>query len=160
MDPTHKRYYSPGAFVRATLDLLRHSPALIRTLLRRQVSRALAEKILLVVTGVNRCRYCAFVHTRLALRQGVAGPEIAALLALELAGVAPDEALALAFAQHYAATGGRPGPQAIRRLRAAYGQTAGQEIISYTRLIQWANLTGNMVEHWWRRCNPGAGRRI
>lgn len=117
------------------------------------MSRALAEKIQLVVTGVNRCRYCALAHTRLALRQGLSTPEIAALLALDRAGVAPEEVVALAFAQHYAATGGHPGAQALRRLHAAYGRSAGQDIVSYTRFIQWANLTGNMADRWWARCN-------
>lgn len=160
MEHTRKRYYSPGAFVRATGDLLGHSPALVRTGLRRRVSRALAEKIWLVVTGVNRCRYCAFAHTRLALRQGLSRAEIAALLACDLARVPAEEAIALAFAQHYAATGGQPGAAAHYRLQAAYGQQGGQDIVNYLRLIQWANLTGNMVEHWWMRCNPGAGSRI
>jgi AhpD family alkylhydroperoxidase len=163
MKPMHqppKRYYSPGAFVRATLDLLEHSPALVRALLRRRVSRTLAEKIQLAVTGVNQCRYCAFAHTRLALRQGVSTLEIAALLGRDLSAVAPAEAVALAFAQHYAATGGRPGAHALRRLHAVYGRSAGQDIASYTRFIQWANLTGNMVDHGLARCNLRTGPRI
>ncbi len=160
MARAHTRYYSPGAFVRATGDLLTHSPALVRTGLRRRVSRALAEKIQLVVTDVNRCRYCALAHTRLALRQGVSTPEIAALLALDLAGVAPEEAVALAFAQHYAATGGQPGTQVQRRLHAAYGPAVSQDIINYTRFIQWANLTGNMVDRGLAHCNLRAGARI
>jgi AhpD family alkylhydroperoxidase len=160
MERASKRYYSSGAFARATLDLLGHSPALVRTLLRRRVSRALAEKILLVVTGVNQCRYCAYAHTRLALRQGVAAPEIAALLALNLAGVSPAEVVALAFAQHYAATRGHSDPPALRHLYGVYGPAVGQDILNYTRLIQWANLTGNMAERWWARCNPGGGSGI
>ena len=153
-----RRYYTPRTFLRATLDLLVHGPALLRTLRAGRVSHAWAETIMLAVTGVNRCRYCAYLHTRLALRPGVAEAEIAALLDQSGAAGPAEQQVAVLFAQHYAATGGHPDPGAVHDLIAVYGPQMGEDMRNYVRIIQWANLAGNTVDELADRIRRRVGR--
>ena len=141
-----KRFYTPGAFGRDALGLLAHVPELLSSVMSGRVSRALAEKIMLAVTAVNDCRYCFYVHGRTARRAGVSRLEIQRLLAGEREGLPGREVVALAFASHYAQTSGRPGPEQWQLLRGFYGPKMARDILSYVRLIYFANLSGNAVD--------------
>jgi AhpD family alkylhydroperoxidase len=140
------RFYTPGAFLRDVAGVLKHLPELRSAARSRRVSRAFAEKIMMVVTQVNGCRYCSYFHTRMALSAGVSDPEIGSLLALEIGSFPTEEAVAFAFAQHYAETRGRPDPEAERRLREQYGPEIARDILSYIRMITVGNLAGNTVD--------------
>jgi AhpD family alkylhydroperoxidase len=137
-----KRFYSPAGLLRD----LAHLPATIAGLRHRTISREFAEKVMLVVTEVNGCRYCSFVHAGMALRSGMDAEEVAALLALQTERFPAEEAVALAYAQHYAETGGHPDPEAENRLRACYGPKARRDIVNAIRLITFGNLAGNTVD--------------
>ena len=97
----------------------------------------------MAVTAVNGCRYCAYFHTRQALAEGVSQDEIARILSLELDQFPPEEAVALAFAQHWAETGGHPDPEAERRFRETYGPQVSDDIMNWIRMITMGNLMGN-----------------
>lgn len=140
-----KRVFGPRSLIAHAFALVSHWPDLRAVLRRREVSRAFAEKIMLAVTQVNGCRYCNYAHSRAALRAGVSEAELRQLLALELGAFPEHEAVALAFAQHYAETEGRPDPAALRRLRDYYGPAAG-EILTYIRMITIGNLYGNTFD--------------
>jgi AhpD family alkylhydroperoxidase len=141
-----KRFYTPRAFVRDLRDVLAHMPSFRETARSERVSRSFAEKIMLAVTQVNGCRYCAYGHTRAALAAGVDAGEIARILAGELEGLAEEEAVALAFAQHWAETGGHPDPEAERRFRETYGPQVSTDILNWMRMIQMGNLMGNTFD--------------
>jgi AhpD family alkylhydroperoxidase len=140
------RFYTPGAFLGDLVDVVRHLPELRVAARDRRVSRAFAEKIMMVVTQVNGCRYCSYFHTRMALAAGLSDLEIERLLALEIDAFPMEEAVALAFAQHYAETKGRPDPEAKRRFREHYGPDMYRDILSYIRMIRVGNLAGNTVD--------------
>lgn len=145
-----KRFYTPRAFGRDALGLLLHSPELLSALVAGRVSRSWAEKIMLTVTQVNDCRYCSFVHTLSARRAGVSELELARLVSGESEGFSQGfsegEAVALAFAHHYARTAGRPEARALQELRMRYGPQVARDVLSYVRLIYFANLSGNAVD--------------
>ncbi|MGI6208829.1 MAG: carboxymuconolactone decarboxylase family protein [Anaerolineae bacterium] len=141
-----KRYYTPAAFLRDLGDFLRHLPDLLRAVRGGRVSRALAEKLMLVVTRVNGCRYCSYLHTRLALRAGVGEEELAQVLMLELDEFPAQEAVALAFAQHYAESDRHPDPEAEHRFRSFYGPEAARDLMAYIRMVTLGNLAGNTVD--------------
>jgi AhpD family alkylhydroperoxidase len=143
MEPFSKRYYTPRTLLRDLYQLVAHLPAFRRAVRSGRVSRAFAEKIMLAVTAVNDCRYCARYHTRLARRQGIPADEIGQILSSDLGEFPPQEAVALAFAQHWAETAGCPDPEMERDFRAYYGPDISQDLLHWMRLINFGNLAGN-----------------
>lgn len=146
MDGFRKRFYTPRAFVRDLREVLAHLPSFRGTARSGRVSRSFAEKIMLAVTQVNGCRYCAYGHTRAALAAGVDAEEIAQILAGEVEGFAQEEVVALAFAQHWAEMGGHPDPDAERRFRTYYGPEVSEDILNWMRMIEMGNLMGNTFD--------------
>jgi len=138
-----KRFYTPRSFFRDLRELIARRSEIRETMQSGRVSRAFAEKIMMAVTAVNRCRYCARYHTHLALKEGIPQDEIARILALELDGFPAEEAVALAFAQHWAETGGNPDPEAELRFRETYGPQVSDDILNWIRMITMGNLLGN-----------------
>jgi len=110
------------------------------------ISRAFAEKIMLVVTGVNGCRYCTYGHSRAALAAGIPTDDLKKLLAGEIGDFPEDEAVALTFAQHYAESCCQPDPVAYQRLLSYYGEEKTPAIIAYLRMITFGNLYGNTFD--------------
>ena len=141
-----KRFYTPRSFFRDLRELLARRSQIRETMQSGRVSRAFAEKIMMAVTAVNQCRYCAHYHTRLALKEGISQDEIANILSLELDEFPPEEAVALAFAQHWAETEGQPDPEAQRRFRETYGPQVSADILNWMHLITMGNLLGNSWE--------------
>ena len=146
MDGFGKRTYAPRTFLHDMRGVLSGLPAFRETARSGRVSRAFAEKIMLAVTQVNGCRYCAYGHTRSALREGVAPEEIERIMACELGDFPEEEAIALAYAQHWAETGGHPDPEAERRFQDYYGPEVSGDITNWMRMIQMGNLMGNTFD--------------
>jgi AhpD family alkylhydroperoxidase len=138
-----KRSYTPRSFFRDLREMLARRSEIRDTARSGRVSQAFAEKIMMAVTAVNGCRYCAYFHTRQALAEGVSQDEIARILALELDEFPPEEAVALAFAQHWAETAGQPDPEAEHRFRGTYGPQVSNDIMNWIRMITMGNLMGN-----------------
>jgi AhpD family alkylhydroperoxidase len=112
------------------------------------------ERLMLAVTAVNRCRYCARLHGSLAERAGVAADEITALLAGEVETAPPGERLALEYASEGAAADGRPGPAARAELSHCYGERGAEAIDATLLAIRIGNLLGNGLDHWLGRALP------
>lgn len=146
MSPFHKRFYTPRTFVRDLRRILANMGDFRDASRSGRVSRAFAEKIMLAVTAVNGCRYCAYGHTRWALQAGVQPDEVKRLLASELGEFPEEEAVALAFAQHWAETGGEPDSEAEARFRAYYGPRVSDDLLHWMRMIQMGNLLGNTFD--------------
>jgi AhpD family alkylhydroperoxidase len=89
-----------GRDLRQLAALRAHPPA--------AVSPALRERLMLVVTSVNQCRYCAAFHTRAAPLSGLVPGEIALLLGGDLQHAPASELPALLYAHGWATAGGVP----------------------------------------------------
>ena len=116
-----KRIYTLPTFLASVSDLFHHRGDLHMVVRRRHIDPALAEKLMLVVTEVNRCRYCHFVHTHAALRAGVTEQELSYLRAHDFAGLPVKDAAALQFAQHYAEQQGRYDQASSKHVVELYG---------------------------------------
>ena len=110
------------------------------------ISREFSERIMLAVTEVNGCRYCSYFHTQVALKAGMNADEINATLAGDFGNTPAEELPALLFAQHYAEQAGRPDPETVEKLMAAYGETRGRAIIANIRAIMIGNASGNAFD--------------
>lgn len=146
MNGFDKRFYTMGKFGRDFLSFIRHIPDLIDSVGSRRISHKFAEEIMMVVTQVNGCRYCSYVHSKSALMSGVSEKELLKLLELQCNDFPEEEAVALTFAQHYAESGRKPDPEVEKRFRDYYGLHASQDIMNYIRVITMANLAGNTVD--------------
>jgi AhpD family alkylhydroperoxidase len=136
-----KRIYTARSFSSDMRDVIQHFPQMRETMRSRRVSRAFIEKIMLVISQVNGCRYCSYFHTRMALTSGVDEVEIEKLMALETGDFPPEQAVALAFAQHYAESGCCPDPEAEERFRSYYGLQVSGDMMNVMRMIKMGNLT-------------------
>jgi AhpD family alkylhydroperoxidase len=127
-----------------------------------RLGHALRERLMLAVTEVNGCRYCAWVHAREALRAGLPQAEVAQLLGGELAHAPSEEQPALLYAQHWAEADARPTPDAQARLAEVYGEDRAADIEVALRLIRIGNLWGNTLDwvlHGLSRGRWGAAQR-
>ncbi|MEA3253826.1 MAG: carboxymuconolactone decarboxylase family protein [Chloroflexota bacterium] len=102
---------------------------------------------MLAVTEVNGCRYCSYAHARQALKSGVSQKEISQLLAGDTSGCPEEEAVAIAYAQHWAESDAHPDPETVRELHAAYGLRKAEAIHLVLQVIRLGNLTGNYFDY-------------
>lgn len=134
------RIHSVATYYRILDDLVRAGVgAVVRP---GTIGKAAAERLMLAVTQVNGCRYCSYLHTRMALRAGVGPDETRALVAGDLQSAPPSEHTALIFAQHVADTEGRPDAGAFDHVLAEYGPQATHEIMASIRAILIGNIYG------------------
>jgi AhpD family alkylhydroperoxidase len=140
-------YPGPRAFLIDLRALLARRQALRAATRGKHLDRTFRERLMLVVTGVNGCRYCSYVHAREALAAGVPPAQIEALAAGAVEGSPPREAPALLYAQHWAETGGRPDSEARQRILQRYGEQQVESIEAILRMIRMGNLLGNTVDY-------------
>ena len=139
-------YNGLGDFLYDFLRFIINSFAYIRNASNRRVEQALREKLMVAVSGVLECKYCTWLHSEMALTHGVDEAEIQKLLSSELGDFPEDESVALAFAQHYSESGGKPNEGAKARFFNYYGAKKAKDILSYIQIIYFGNLSGNTVD--------------
>ena len=143
---TRRRYESLGQFFRDVGALWRIRGELRGILRGKLISDAFRERLILAVTAVNKCRYCAFFHTRAALAAGVPKEEMAGLFSGEFADAPEEEQVALLYAQHWAETRGCPDPETVTRLNETYPPETVCAINGTLLFINLNNLFGNTVD--------------
>lgn len=136
-------FHGPGHLQQSINHLLRNPQDLKSAFRGKRISQAFAERIMLAITGVNRCRYCSFAHAQAAASAGITSEEVARLLGADLSQVDPSEAIALAFAIHYAENNETPAPGMVARLEEAYGIDTARDIQTLIKIITLGNLAGN-----------------
>jgi AhpD family alkylhydroperoxidase len=118
-----RRFYHRSSELRHDLAVLIHERKRIRALRTgKLIDRAFQERLMLAVTEVNGCRYCAYAHARLALAAGITRSEIDALAEGNLHGFSPEQIPALLYAQHWAENDGNPDPGMRHLALETYGQ--------------------------------------
>ena len=152
-----KRIFTFRTLTADTFALISGLPASINARRQNRISPAFAEKLRLAATSVNRCVYCSYGHTILAMRAGLTREEIDNLLNGETeSSVDEHEAPGLLFAQHYAETAGRPESRMLYQLYTLYGPQQAKDILTYLREIQFGNLCGNTFEAFLNRLKGNA----
>jgi AhpD family alkylhydroperoxidase len=143
----NKRFYqNPLHLIQDVTYILTHAPH-ARALVRRNITPAFRERLMLTVTAVNACRYCAYFHTRLALATGIEHTEIEQILGGVLENVPERERVALAYAQHWAETNAQPDPAVRAMFVATYGDDTARAIELVLRMIRVGNLMGNTFDY-------------
>ena len=122
---------------------------LIREAMRSEISYEFRERLMLMVTEVNGCRYCSYYHAKLALEAGIDEKELNEMLAGSIPKDAPeDEFPALLYAQHWAEQDANPDPEIYQKILDQYGQKKTDAIHIVLRMIRMGNLLGNTLDFW------------
>lgn len=136
--------------------LVRNRKRIRQTMHNNQVNPAFRERLMLVVTQVNNCRYCRSFHSQLAQEAGIPDEELRQLLMGLIPPDAPTEELgALVYARHWAENNAMPDPEAVQRLIAQIGQEKADAIHLLLRMIRMGNLLGNTGDYWLYRLSFG-----
>jgi AhpD family alkylhydroperoxidase len=141
-----RRFHGFGLFWGEVKLLWPQRKALFDILRGKALSPGFRERLMLAVTAVNQCRFCTFVHSRIALKEGVSKAEVDDLFRGEFEGVPEEERTAVLYAHHWAETEGRPDAEATDRLKAAYGEETSRRIDATLRFINLNNRIGNTFD--------------
>jgi AhpD family alkylhydroperoxidase len=128
----------------------------VRALVRGEsLSPAFRERMMLAVTRVNDCRYCARFHSKIAVDEGISREEVEAMLKGIYEDCPAGEIIGVLYAEHWAETSGAPDAAMRDKLLASYGQAMVNDIDVVLRVIKTGNLTGNTVDYWVYRLSFG-----
>jgi AhpD family alkylhydroperoxidase len=141
-----KRIFHCGNFFNSLGNIYTQFGNTKRAFKGKRINHAFAERIMLSVTRVNGCRFCAFGHTKAALAAGISEEEINELLNNEFRTIPENERTALLFAQHFAETNGNYDPELFEKIKEHYGNEAASDIMAYIQLITYGNLAGNTFD--------------
>jgi AhpD family alkylhydroperoxidase len=142
-----RTYNGPFDFLRDVGFLVRNRPTLAAAVRSGAISLGFRERLMMVVTEVNGCRYCSWYHSTLSIKAGLSADELRVLLAGQIPDGAPEgEIPALVYARHWAQEDARPDPEATRRLAEAYPDGRAASIIVILRMIRMGNLLGNSLD--------------
>lgn len=96
-----RRIYHNFKEIRTDFRYIFSQRVFVRKVMRELISYDFRERLMMVVTEVNGCRYCSYYHAREALKSGISEDELKALLAGHLPeNTPPSEYTALVYAQH------------------------------------------------------------
>ncbi len=149
-----KRTYQSFDEVKADVRFTREHGGEIREAMEL-IEPSFRERLMLAVTQVNGCRYCAQYHAKLALEEGVDEEEVAQLLAGDFVDAPPEQRTALLYTQHWADQRGAPDPEARARLVDVYGEEKADAIDVLLHIIKIGNYMGNAWDYVLYRVSGG-----
>jgi AhpD family alkylhydroperoxidase len=155
MDDFKRRIYHGLGEVLTDVRAIISRRDLLRSTMRSGLDAAFRERLMLVVTGVNGCRYCSYAHARQALAEGISAEEIEMLGETAFHGSPSEEVPALLYAQHWAEADGEPDPTARATVVERYGEETLARIEIVLRLIRAGNLIGNTFDYLLHRLSFG-----
>ena len=116
---------------------------LLRTFSKnKRINKAFRERIMLAISGVNGCAMCSFVHTKLALAEGISAAQIKQLLGGEFNDIPANEAVGVLYAQSYASGKEVVDPTSFQRLVDEYGQQKAYCILQVCQIITFTTVMG------------------
>jgi AhpD family alkylhydroperoxidase len=148
MDGFKKRTYRNVLEFLHDVGFLLKNRKRIRAILESEsLPPAFRERMMLAVTHVNECRYCAHFHTKAALDEGISREEVDAILHGAFKDCPSDQLTGVLYAEHWAETMGAPDAEIRAKLATAYGQETADNIDVVLRMIKTGNFTGNTADY-------------
>jgi AhpD family alkylhydroperoxidase len=152
MNAFKKRIFTPIETFKTAIRFIKYLPVILKVLVRPSISRGLREEIVLAVTLVNDCRYCAWGHTHIAIHNGVDMDELHHLLQTGKSSKLSDkDATAILFAQHYADVKGKIEENTKDKLNEFFTPWQVLEIMVSIYSILLGNCFGNIVDAFYHR---------
>jgi len=112
----------------------------------RIISKPFRERLMLAVTAVNKCKYCSYAHSQMALANGINQVEIEELAKGQYSGSPSNEIPALLYAQHWAENDGKPDDNIRKVFVERYGKQVADAIDLALLMIRVGNLSGNTFD--------------
>lgn len=155
--PFPKRTYNNLWELFSDIKVILKNRAHVRRAMRGNlISPDFRERLMLVVTQVNNCRYCSSYHTTEARKVGISVDEIKLLMQGNISpSTPPSELAAMHYARHWADSNAKPAEAEINRLIKVYGQEIADSIHILLRMIRIGNLSGNTLDSWLYRLSSG-----
>jgi AhpD family alkylhydroperoxidase len=140
-------YPSFGAFWKEFKQLFSDRKKILKLMRENSISPCFRERLMLAVTSVNKCRYCAYGHSHRAVMEGVPQEEIQDLCRGTFDRCPEEELPGLLYAQHWAECSGKVSSETKANLISTYGESRAEAIEMAIRLIQMGNLLGNTFDY-------------
>ena len=105
------------------------------------------ERLMMAVTEVNGCRYCAYYHTRQALAAGIGSEELEEIARFSFESSPEAQRSALLYAQHWAECDAHPDPDAWTCMEDSYSPEELELIELSLHTIRIGNLMGNLADY-------------
>lgn len=143
-----RRFYrSPSALWRDFRYVFQRRSLIKNAMGEDGLSPAFRERLMVMVTQVNGCRYCRYFHVNQAFKAGISEEEIRAVLEGSIPEETPsEECLALAYAQHWAEMNANPDQDYVEKMITEYGEEKFNQIDIVLRMIRVGNLLGNTFD--------------
>lgn len=148
-------YASPMQLLRDLGKVIENASHVFALSSRSGISADFRERIMIAVTGVNRCRHCAYGHEFLAQKAGISKAEIAGLLTQDLANSPEYQIPALIFSIHWTESDGLPTARSRSDLETQYGVDVARQIEAAALLINIGNRIGNTFDYLLSRLSGG-----
>ncbi len=145
MSQFKRRYFrNPYEFVASCASMVGRLDALPGYLwVSGRVNMAFRQRLWLVVTSVNDCRYCRYLHSTIAMRHGVSFEEVKTLSSGVITDSPAEERPWLLYGLNWARQDGRTDPEARARLVASDGRRTVRLLELVLRIIRFCNLFGS-----------------
>ena len=108
----------------------------------KRINKAFRERIMLAISGVNGCAMCSFVHTKIALAEGISAEQIKQVLGGDFADIPEAEAVGVLYAQSYAAGKEVIDTASYQRLVDEYGDAKAHCIQQVCQIITFTTVMG------------------
>jgi AhpD family alkylhydroperoxidase len=142
-----RRYYRRPQEIFNDFQYILSRRKFIRRTMRELIPPDFRERLMMVVTEVNGCRYCRSYHRKESRKSGVSESELKELLEGLIPQDTPaEEYVALAYAQKWAESNAKHDPQAWQHLVETYGEEKANAIQLILRMIRVGNLSGNLLD--------------
>lgn len=138
----NKRIFTTGEFYYIVCEAIKGMKDMRKAKRNGLINKELQNHIMLVVTEVNGCALCSYVHTKDALEMGMQDADIQAILSGSIDHLDPKESVALFFAQHYAESKGQYSQTAWERVINTYGLEKAKGILGVIKVIMMGNAYG------------------
>lgn len=143
-----RRLYTTWDEFTADLGFIMSQRPLMRRAFRDLVTPDFRERLMLVVTQVNGCRYCEYGHLWAARQAGVPQEQLDALISGLIPDSAPPEEItALLYARHWAERNTHPNLAVVAEFESTYGAERAAAIHLLLRMIRVGNLLGNLGDY-------------
>ena len=141
---TRRYFRNPCEFVASLMSMAGRLDALPGYLwVSGRVNMAFRQRLWLVVTSVNDCRYCRYLHSTIGLRHGISFDEVKTLSAGVITDSPAEERPWLLYGLNWAKQDGRTDPEARARLLASDGRRTVRLLELVLRIIRFCNLFGS-----------------
>ncbi len=139
----NKRIYTPKLYITDLFFICSNFFRIIKVSREKEI-RELMDKILLVVTGINNCKYCTWIDAKIALNDGIDKENVLHILRQNFHTDANKKELpALIYAQNFTETNRHPEAKIVKNLYNTYGEETADKVKLAVRVVTFGNMYFN-----------------